>query len=144
MPAGWRGVPQPVPAAPQFLLLGEVRPVALGGFQVGAAAVGAQPVQRDDVHRDDHQGPERVRGDEEHLVDGAEPQHHHAEPAGQLVACQHPAGGQQLQDADDEGDPAPGAQAAEHVVGVGGEHVRVGHCRDAVDQVEAAHDDQQD
>src|SRR5690348_1973474 len=41
----------------------------LGGFQVGAAAVGAQPVQPGHVYCDDRQGPERVGGDEEHLVD---------------------------------------------------------------------------
>ena len=50
---------------------------------------------------------------------------------------------QDLQPADDQRDPAPGAQAAEHVVGVGGEHVRVGDRGDAVDQVEAADHGQQ-
>jgi hypothetical protein len=35
------------------------------------------------------------------------------------------------------------ARDAEHIVRVGGEYVRVGDCGDAVDQVEAADDDQQ-
>ena len=116
----------------------------LGGFEVPTAAVGAQPVQGDHVHGDDGQGPERVGGDEEHLVDGVEPDHHHGEPAGRLVACQHAGGGQQLQGAEDEGDPAPGALVGEHVVGVGGEHVGVGDRGDALDHVEAADDQQQD
>ena len=62
----------------------------------------------------------------------------------QLVARQHPGRRQQLQHTDDERDPAPGAQVAEHVVRVGGEHVRVGDRGDAVDQVETADDHQQD
>src|SRR5215472_17311528 len=45
-----------------------IRPWVSVGFQVGAAAVGTQPVQGDHVHRDDHQRPERVGRDEEHLV----------------------------------------------------------------------------
>lgn len=52
--------------------------------------------------------------------------------------------GQQLQRAEDESDPAPGSQVGEHVVRVGGEHVRVGDRGDAVDQVEAAGDQQHD
>ncbi len=44
-----------------------------------------------------------------HLIspfDGAEPHDSRREPPGQLVTCQHPACGQDLQGADDEGDPA--------------------------------------
>ena len=58
----------------------------LDGGDVLAAAVGAQPVQRDHVHGDDGQRPERVGGDEEHLVDGVQPDHGHSEPAEQLAA----------------------------------------------------------
>jgi len=54
--------------------------------QVLAAAVGAQPIQRDHIHGDDRQGPQRVGGDEEHLVNGVEPDHGDREPACQLVA----------------------------------------------------------
>ena len=43
--------------------------------------------------------------------------------ANQLVARQHSARGQELQTADDQRDPAPDAQAAEHVVRVSGEDV---------------------
>ena len=80
--------------------------------------------------------------DEEHLVDRVEPEYRHREPAGQLVARQHPGRRQQLQHADDQRDPAPAAQAAEHVVRIRGEYVRVGNRGDAVDQVEAADDHQ--
>jgi hypothetical protein len=44
--------------------------------------------------------------EEEHLVDGVEPDQNHAEPACQLVARQDPDPGQDLQDSEDEGDPA--------------------------------------
>jgi hypothetical protein len=56
-----------------------------GGFDVLTAAVGAEPPQRDDVGRDDHQGPERIGRDEEHLGDGVEADHGHREPTGYLV-----------------------------------------------------------
>jgi hypothetical protein len=45
---------------------------------------------------------------------------------------------------DDERDPAPRTQIAEHVVRVGDEHVRVGDRGDAVDEVEEAKYQQQD
>ena len=54
-----------------------------------------------------------------------------------------PGGSEELRGAEDEGDPAPGPQVREHVVGVGGEYVGVGDRGDAVDQVEAA-DDQEE
>jgi hypothetical protein len=79
-----------------------------------------------------------IGGDEEHLAYGVEPDQGHREPACQLVACQDPAGCEELQRTEDEGDPAPCAQIPEHVVRVGDEHVRIGDRGDAVDQVEDA------
>jgi hypothetical protein len=115
----------------------------LDRFYVGAAAVGAQPVQRHYVRRDDHQGPERVGGEEEHLVYGVEPDHDDGKPAGHLVAYHYPDSGEELQDGKDEGNPAPGPQVAEHVVRVGHEHVRVRDGGDAVDHVPEADHQQQ-
>lgn len=60
--------------------------------QVLAAPVDAKPPQGDDVHGDDHERPERVGGNEEHLAYGVESHQGHREPAGQLVARQNPAG----------------------------------------------------
>jgi hypothetical protein len=85
------------------------RAFAVLGGQVFVAAVGAQPVQRHHVHSDDGQCPERVGRDEEHHVDGVEPDHGHREPAGQLVARQDPGRGDQLQDGEDQRDPPPSA-----------------------------------
>jgi hypothetical protein len=60
-----------------------------------------------------------------------------AKPARQLVAHHNSGRRQQLQDAEDQRDPAPSAQVAEHVVRVSDEHVRVGDRGDAIDQIEA-------
>src|SRR5690348_8102489 len=90
------------------------RPIGLA-VEVVAAAVGAQAPQRHDVDGDDHQGPERVAGEEEHLADGVQADQGHPGPAGGLVAGQHPDGGQGLEHAQDQGDPAPGAQVAEQI-----------------------------
>src|ERR1700733_852104 len=60
------------------------------------------------------------------------------EPAGRLVADHYRDRGEDLQRAEDEGDPAPGAQVADHVVRVGDEYVRVGDRGNTVDQVEEA------
>jgi hypothetical protein len=67
-----------------------------------------------------------------------------ANQRGCLVTRQHPAAREQLQGADDQRDPAPGAQIAEHIVRVGHEYVRVGDRGDAVDQIEDANDEHQD
>jgi hypothetical protein len=55
----------------------------------------------------------------------------------QLVAHEHP-GRRQLRRARDEPDPTPGAQVAEHVVGVRDKHVWVGNGDDAIGEMEAA------
>jgi amino acid transporter len=60
----------------------QLEPDLKGRLEVLTAAVGAQPVQRHDVQGDDGQGPERIGRDEEHLVDGVEPDDHHGEPSG--------------------------------------------------------------
>ncbi|MBV8432257.1 MAG: hypothetical protein JO244_13910 [Solirubrobacterales bacterium] len=86
----------------------------------------------------------RVAWEEEHLVDGVQHEHCHAEPVGHLVAGKDPDRSQHLHDADDQSDPAPGPQAAEHVVRAAREHVRIGDRGDAVDQVEEADQAQQD
>ena len=51
--------------------------------------------------------------------------HGHREPAGQLVTGQDPGRREQLQRAEDEGDPAPSAQIADHVMRVSDEEMRV-------------------
>jgi hypothetical protein len=51
--------------------------------------------------------------------------------------------GEDLQRAEDERDPAPRAQVADHVMRVGDEYVRVGDRGNAVDQVEEAYRQQQ-
>ena len=81
-PPGLRHSRSPVAAGRAFAVL---------GGQVCAAAVGIQPVKRDHVHGDDGQRAERVGRDEEHHVDGVEPDHGHREPAGQLVAPRIPS-----------------------------------------------------
>src|SRR3974390_3152042 len=55
-----------------------------------------------------------------------------------------PAAASSCKHADDQGDPSPGAQVPEHVMGVSEEHVRVGDRGNAVDQAGAADDHQQD
>lgn len=75
------------------------------GFHVVPAPVCAQSPQGHDVDRDNHQRPERIARKEEHLSDGVEADHGYAEPASQLVTCHNPECGEQLQDAEDEGDP---------------------------------------
>src|SRR5215831_17936373 len=109
-----------------------------------AAAVDAQPPQGDDVEGDDQQGPERVGREEHHLRDGVEPDQDHRGPAGYLVAGHYPGRHEQLQDADDEHGPAPGAHVADHVVRAGDEEVRFGDRDDAVDQVEEPEHQQED
>jgi hypothetical protein len=68
------------------------RTAMLDGFHVRAAVVGAQPAQRDHVHSDDHQSPERVRRDEEHLIDGSAraPLPRSSEPAGYPRSARRP------------------------------------------------------
>jgi hypothetical protein len=70
----------------------------VSGRQVLAAAVGAKPVQCDHVHGNNGQRPEGVGRDEEHHVNGIEPDQGDREPAGQLVARQDAARGDQLQE----------------------------------------------
>src|ERR1044071_5496627 len=117
--------------------------IAGSAVEVVAAAVGAQAPQRHDVDGDDHQGPERVAGEEEHLADGVQADQGHPGPAGGLVAGQYPDRGQGLEHAQDQGDPAPGAQVAEHVARVADEYAGPGDRGDAVDDVEQAEHAQQ-
>ena len=67
-----------------------------------------------------------------------------ANQRGHLVSRQHPDSRHHLQCAEDERDPAPGPRVAEHVVRVGHEHVRISNRGDAIDQIEASGDKQQD
>src|SRR5215831_9463390 len=62
-------------SSPRPRAAGELWRARLNGGDALAAAVGAQPVQRDHVQSHDDQRPDRVGGDEEHLVVGVEPDH---------------------------------------------------------------------
>ena len=96
--------------------------------------IGWLRVQRKDVQGNDGQRPDRVGGDEEHLIDGVEPDHGHGEPAEQLAGRQHPHRRDKLQGTEDGGDPAPGGQVGEHEVRVIMEHLGASRRGDALDQ----------
>src|SRR3954452_13001859 len=102
-----------------------------------------QLVDDDDREGEDRQRPERIGRDREqrtHRVEGGDED---AEPAPELATGEEREGGDQLEHAEDQRDPAPGVQAADDVGGVGGEELRVADRRDAVDDVEDPGDDQQ-
>src|SRR6185312_1617013 len=92
-------------------------------------------VDDDDREREHGQRPERVSADREQRSDRVESGDEDAEPAAELVARPEREGGDHLQHADDEEDPAPGVEAAEDVGGVLGEELRVADRGDAPDDV---------
>jgi len=85
---------------------GEVSIHALVLGRAPLATVDRQAVHDRDVHREERQRPERIGGDGEQSDDRAHPGRGDAEPAAELAAAPDRERGEDLYDAEDEGDPA--------------------------------------
>src|SRR5437764_2865147 len=108
-------------------------------------AVDDEAVDDPQADREHAQRPERVgAADRQQRAERAEggrgdPEHAAEPPAGQEREPRD-----DLDDAQDDGDPAPAVQAREHVLRVVGEEMRIAHGAEAVDDVERPRDQQQD
>src|SRR6185437_2026484 len=112
--------------------------VRRGGSLHLLAPVDRKGIDDEDVERDDDQRPERVRLHGREVPDQVQAGDEDAEPAREPRSAEHAHGGDDEKHADDERDPGPGAQVAEHVVRVGGVEARLRQPHDAVDDAENA------
>jgi hypothetical protein len=91
-------------------------------------ALGEQAEEDEDVDREHGQPPEREDEHDDHGQHRAEAREADAEPQPPWVALEDQDAGDDLGEADEQPEPAPGGQvdAVEHLLGLGGQCVVVG------------------
>ncbi len=106
------------------------------------AAVGAQAVDDQQVHAEDRQRPERIGGDREQSADRAQARPDDPDPAPELAAGPDRERREQLDDADEQDDPAPGAEVLDDEPLVLEEEARLVDGGDSPDRVQdSGHED---